>query len=61
MLCAISFNKDDKRTDGVFESAMEKIDKGLPLNEREAQRVHDILHYKENKQIEEIEKRHYRQ
>lgn len=46
------------KTDGIYESALEKIDKGLPLNEREAKRMYDILHYKEMKQAEEIERKH---
>ena len=46
-------------TDGVYESATEKLDKGLPLNEREAERIDDIINYKRNKEIEEIEKKHY--
>ena len=46
------------RTDGVFESATEKLDKDLPLNERETKRIDDILNFKQNKQIEEIERRH---
>lgn len=46
-------------TDGVFESATEKLDRGLPLNEREKQRIDDIINYKRNQEIEEIEKRNY--
>ena len=42
-------------TDGVFESATEKMDKGVPLNDREKQRVNDILNYKENERAKEIE------
>lgn len=37
-----------KKTDGVYESATEKLDKGLPLSERERQRVNDILDYNSN-------------
>ncbi len=32
-------------TDGVFESATEKMDRGQPLNDREKQRIHDILNW----------------
>jgi hypothetical protein len=46
-----------RKTDGVFESATEKLDKGLPLNEREQQRIYDILTYDEKKKAEEIERR----
>lgn len=45
------------KTDGVFESATEKLDKGLPLNEREQKRIYDILTYDDKKKAEEIEKR----
>ena len=45
-------------TDGVFESATEKMDKGLPLNKREEQRIYDILHYKDKAQAEAIERKH---
>ncbi len=49
---------DTKGTDGVFESATEKMDKGTPLNAREKQRINDILNYKENGRAKEIERRH---
>jgi hypothetical protein len=38
------------KTDGVYESATEKMDRGLPLNDREAKRIDDIINYKNNKQ-----------
>lgn len=40
-------NRDSQsgKTDGVFESATRKLDKGLPLNEREQKRLDDILRY----------------
>jgi hypothetical protein len=34
-----------KRTDGVYESAVSKLDSGQQLNEREAQRVSDIINW----------------
>ena len=34
-----------KRTDGVYESAMSKLDAGQALNEREQQRVSDIINW----------------
>jgi hypothetical protein len=33
------------RTDGVYESAMSKLDAGQALNEREQQRVSDIINW----------------
>jgi hypothetical protein len=45
------------KTDGVFESATEKLDKGLPLNEREQKRIDDILNYDQKKRSEEIERK----
>ncbi len=36
---------DNKKTDGVFESAMEKMDSGRPLNQAEQQRVSDIINW----------------
>jgi hypothetical protein len=53
-----SHNSNPDRTDGVLESAMEKMGKGLPLNEREAKRLDDISNYERKKQSEEIERRH---
>lgn len=44
-------------TDGVYESATEKMDKGIPLNERENKRIEDILNYKDNERAKEIERR----
>lgn len=34
-------------TDGVFESATEKMDRGEPLNDRERKRINDIIDYKD--------------
>jgi hypothetical protein len=34
-----------KRTDGVYESAMSKLDSGQQLNAREQQRVSDIINW----------------
>jgi hypothetical protein len=34
-----------KRTDGVYESAVKKLDSGQALNEREAQRMSDIINW----------------
>ena len=36
---------NNKRTDGVFESAMEKMDSGRPLSQAEQQRVSDIINW----------------
>lgn len=33
------------RTDGVYESAISKLDAGKPLNEREQQRMSDIINW----------------
>lgn len=33
------------KTDGVYESAISKIDSGRPLNEREQQRISDIINW----------------
>ncbi|HEY5749194.1 MAG TPA: hypothetical protein VIU12_24160 [Chryseolinea sp.] len=49
---------DSSRTDGVFESAMEKMDKGIPLNTRESQRIDDIWNYTQNKEADRIEKKY---
>jgi len=38
-----------KRTDGVFESATAKMDNGEALNDREAQRLNDIINWEESK------------
>lgn len=46
------------KTDGVYESATEKMDKGLPLNDREQKRINDILNYDRDKQIRDIERKH---
>ncbi|OJU98328.1 MAG: hypothetical protein BGO12_02760 [Verrucomicrobia bacterium 61-8] len=45
------------KTDGVYESATDKLNAGLPLNNRERQRLNDILNYKQNKEIDVIERR----
>ena len=34
-----------RKTDGVYESAMSKLDSGQPLNAREQQRVSDIINW----------------
>jgi|SanBayMetagenome_1026888.scaffolds.fasta_scaffold282769_1 hypothetical protein len=34
-----------KRTDGVYESAVKKLDSGQTLNEREQQRMSDIINW----------------
>jgi hypothetical protein len=34
-----------KRTDGVYESAVSKLDSGQQLNERETQRMSDIINW----------------
>ena len=34
-----------KRTDGVYESAMSKLDSGQALNAREQQRISDIINW----------------
>jgi len=47
----------ERRTDGVYESATEKLDKGLPLNEREKKRVYDILTSEDKRRAEEIERK----
>lgn len=47
-----------RNTDGVFESALEKMDKGIPLNEREAKRIEDILNFKQNEEAKRIERKH---
>lgn len=41
----MSSGSKDKRTDGVFEGAMEKIDAGKPLTAAEQQRVSDIINW----------------
>jgi hypothetical protein len=41
----MSSGSKDKRTDGVFESAMEKMDSGRPLSAAEQQRVSDIINW----------------
>lgn len=44
----MSSGSKDKRTDGVFESAMEKMDAGRPLSAAEQQRVSDIINWCES-------------
>lgn len=41
----MSSGSKEKRTDGVFESAMEKMDAGRPLSAVEQQRVSDIINW----------------
>jgi len=38
-----------RRTDGVYESATRKIDQGVPLNDRERERMNDIINWEESK------------
>jgi len=47
MLASCEGGKGPARTDGVFESAIEKLDRGQTLNEKEMKRVDDILRYNE--------------
>jgi hypothetical protein len=52
-----SAGSHSNKTDGVFESATEKLDKGIPLNDREQKRVEDMLSYDQKKRSEEIERK----
>jgi hypothetical protein len=56
-LCSGGSGSGTKRTDGVYESATEKIDKGVPLNDTEAKRINDIMNYNDNEKSKEIEHR----
>lgn len=49
---------DSKKSDGVYESAMKNLDRGLPLNEREQKRIDDILSAGDKRRSEEIEKKY---
>jgi hypothetical protein len=40
-----STSGSSKRTDGVYESAMSKLDSGQQLNAREQQRVSDLINW----------------
>jgi len=51
------FHPSKPHTDGVYESAMETLKKGIPLNEREAQRIYEIQNAKEIQEAKEIERR----
>ncbi len=57
-LACLSFGPSTSTSDGVFEAATEKLNKGIPLNEREAKRIDDILRFKERERAKEIERRH---
>jgi hypothetical protein len=46
-----------KKSDGVYESATEKIDKGIPLNKIETKRIETIMGYKADSEAKEIEHR----
>lgn len=39
-----------RKTDGVYESATRKIDRGQTLTPAEQQRIHDIINWDESKQ-----------
>lgn len=43
--CMLGGKSSSGRTDGVFESATQKLDSGRPLNDRERQRIDDILNW----------------
>lgn len=45
ILLGAGSSDSSKRTDGVYESAMSKLDAGQALNEREQQRVADIINW----------------
>lgn len=55
---AALFDSDRGKTDGVYESALEKLDEGIPLNEREAKRMEDLINYDTDKRAKEIERKH---
>ncbi len=38
-------SENSRKTDRVFESATEKLDKRMPLNDQEKKRLNDILGY----------------
>lgn len=40
-----SGSSSSSRTDGVYESAVSKLDSGQPLNAREQQRISDIVNW----------------
>ena len=42
---AILGSNSSSRTDGVYESAVSKLDSGQPLNAREQQRILDIVNW----------------
>ena len=44
-----SCNNSSSRTDGIFESATEKMDRGEALNKQESQRIYDIINWEESK------------
>lgn len=45
LFVVVSGDGGDNKTDGVFESAAEKLDKGQPLNDRERKRIDDIINF----------------
>ena len=45
MFAIIFGSGSSNRTDGVYESAMSKLDSGQALNEREQQRISDIINW----------------
>ncbi len=45
----VLFSDSKPKTDGIFESATEKLDKGRPLNQQERQRIEDILNWSKKK------------
>ena len=53
-----SSGKSDRPKEDAFGSAREKIDKGIPLNEREAKSVEKFLNRKEDEEAARIEKKH---
>lgn len=57
-MIAALFDSDTGKTDGVYESALEKLDEGIPLNEREAKRMEDLINYDTDKRAKEIERKH---
>lgn len=44
-----SVSKGGRSTDGVFESATQKLDRGEPLNGQERKRIDDILNWHKQK------------
>lgn len=42
-------NNSPRRTDGVFESATRKLDRGQSLNQTEQQRINDLINWKDSR------------